>query len=185
MNWYKIFKQAQARFGEYWLIDGSAVYADSNVGVGHEGYVIQTIIDQNDINEENLFNIRKRSEMLAELGKYNIPEEEKAILVDFLLARQSSHTTDPRLFAIKNWGWKRLADANVQTWTLTPDDMRSIGRGIWDAYGEDSDKELYDVFIEANGTMYEGIPLYVFEDGNPGPSAMQNYQRRNFGGMSY
>lgn len=40
MNWYK---KAQIR-GEWWIIDGNAIFADNNIGeMGHEAYVLETV----------------------------------------------------------------------------------------------------------------------------------------------
>ena len=41
MNWYKRIKIARVS-GEWWLIDGAAIFADSDIGdMGHEAYVIE------------------------------------------------------------------------------------------------------------------------------------------------
>jgi len=177
MNWYKTVKLAQID-GEYWIIDGTAMQADSNIGVGHEGFVIQTIIDEHEIDESRLYQIKNEAKMIDELGGYPLSGEERELLADFFLQK---NRIDPRAYAMKNWGWKRLVGPNVQTWTLTNDDLRSMGSGIWDAYGEGSDEIMYDLYVDGSSRMYEGIPLHVFNDGRA--IAMRNYERRSFGGL--
>jgi hypothetical protein len=177
MNWYKQIKLAQID-GEYWIIDGIAMSADSNIGVGHEGYVIQTIIDEYDIDETTLYQIKTKEEMHEMLAVKGMEQEEINVLIDYFFA---INRLDPREYAMKNWGWKRLVGPNVQSWTLTSADLRSMGKGIWDAYGDIADEVRYDIYVDGSSKMYEGIPLYVFDDGQP--NAMRNYQRMSFGGI--
>ncbi|MBT6053748.1 MAG: hypothetical protein HOG49_43790 [Candidatus Scalindua sp.] len=53
-----------------------------------------------------------------------------------------------------------------------------MGRGIWDAYGENANKVVYDLYIDGSRKMYSSVPLYAFEDGQP--HYMRNYQRMDF-----
>jgi len=53
---------------------------------------------------------------------------------------------DARAFAIKNWGWKRLEGLNVETWNITPQDIKVIVNGIYDAY-QDKVNKTSEVFI--------------------------------------
>jgi len=180
MNWYKQVKLAQID-GEYWIVDGQAMQADSNIGVGHEGFVIQTIIDQNDIDESQLYqtNTKTKEEMSAMLAEHGMEQEEINLLIDYFFGL---NRIDPRAFAMENWGWKRLVGPNVQSWTLTDNDLISMGRGIYDAYGEISEEVMYDLYVDGSSRMYEGIPLHVFEAGRA--IAMRNYERGSFGGLN-
>ena len=174
-NWYKQVKLAQID-GEYWIMDGQAVFADDTVvGVGHEAYVIQTLIDENDIDEQQIYQISAKEDMIAMLAEKGVDQEAMNLLVDYFLA---INRLDPREYAMKNWGWKRLVGPNVQSWTLTAGDLKSMGQGIWDAYGEVSDKVVYDLYVDGSRKMYSSVPLYAFEDGQP--HYMRNYQRMDF-----
>jgi hypothetical protein len=48
----------------------------------------------------------------------------------------ADNVTDPRDYGMKELGWKRVANDNIQTWTLTRDDLHSISNGIDDILGE-------------------------------------------------
>jgi len=113
--------------------------------------------------------------MIAMLAEKGVDQEAMNLLVDYFLA---INRLDPREYAMKNWGWKRLVGPNVQSWTLTSGDLRSMGRGIWDAYGENANKVVYDLYIDGSRKMYSSVPLYAFEDGQP--HYMRNYQRMDF-----
>lgn len=39
---------------------------------------------------------------------------------------------DAREYAIKEWGWKRVQGHNVESWRLTPNDLKIIARGLGD-----------------------------------------------------
>jgi len=180
MNWYKQVKLAQKIDGEFWLVDGIAMFADSNIGVGHEGYVIQTIIDDYGIDETQLYrtNAQDKEEVRKILTEQCVEPKEIELLIDYFFG---INRIDPREYAMREWGWKRLVGPNVQTWTLTDKDLKSMGRGIWDAYGEIADEVRYDLYVDGSSRMYEGIPLYVFDDGRA--VAMRNFERKSFGGL--
>jgi len=74
---------------------------------------------------------------------------------------------DAREYAMKKWGWQRMVDNNVETWNLTPDDMKTIAYGIGDAYGEDADTVPYNIYVYTAGKWANDIPLDVIEQGNP------------------
>jgi hypothetical protein len=66
---------------------------------------------------------------------------------------------DPRDYAMKIWGWKRLEGRHVETWTLTPGDMGTIAEGLFDAYQEDVEGAEFTVHVHSTGKivsmMYE------------------------------
>jgi len=158
-------------------MDGQAIAADSNIGVGHEAYVIQTLINEYGVDTTLIYD-KTKEEMAAKLAEHGMEQHEIDLVVGYFF---DLDTIDPRDFAMESWGWKRLVDSNIQTWTLTASDLKSMGTGILDAYGDMSDDALYDLYVDGSGKMYKGIPLYVFEDGQP--NAMRNYQSMNVGGI--
>lgn len=74
---------------------------------------------------------------------------------------------DARLFAAKNWGWKRLDGTRVETWTLTPQDLKAIANGLWDAYQDDAEAGTYSIFVASSQKWYTDIPYAVIADGKP------------------
>lgn len=193
----KIYKIANFR-GEWWIVDGDAAFCDGDVGdVNHEAYVIQhaqsqltdgmmewdewkaskameiaqDMSDENDIDENKKYELRNLAQNDPELF---LLQNMKFAGIDediFLLA--NGNNSDPRLFAIKNWGWKRMAGNAVETWTLTESDLRSISNGISSAYdneimemeerGEEPD---FSIEVASTRTMYWNIPLNVIDSKN-------------------
>lgn len=48
---------------------------------------------------------------------------------------------DAREYAMKNWSWKRVQGHNVESWVLTPNDLKIIGMGIEDILDQEG---VYD-----------------------------------------
>jgi len=83
---------------------------------------------------------------------------------------------DARLFAMKNWGWKRLEGIHVETWSLTSSDMRTIADGLWDAYDEAAERGKYTIFIESDKSFFQNIPYPVIASGKP--AALRDFNLR-------
>jgi len=68
---------------------------------------------------------------------------------------------DPREFAIKNWGWKRLEGRHIETWTLTPRDLEVISNGLYDAYGDydenSLDLETFNINVYSTKMWYQNV----------------------------
>jgi len=73
---------------------------------------------------------------------------------------------DPRKFAMKHWGWKRLADDVVETWTLTRRDLDIISRGLYDAYDENVENQIFSVNVVSTETWFMAVPYEAIESGN-------------------
>ena len=74
---------------------------------------------------------------------------------------------DARLYAAKNWGWKRLQGVNVETWSLTSEDLKNIANGLWDAYQEEAEDGAYNIWVSATNKWYNNIPFEVIAQENP------------------
>ena len=62
---------------------------------------------------------------------------------------------DARVHAMQHWGWKRVVDSNVETWNLTPEDMRTIASGIGEIMPEsDADVEV-SVYVHTSGKSFD------------------------------
>lgn len=73
---------------------------------------------------------------------------------------------DARLFAMKNWGWKRVQKNNVETYNLTSQDLINIVHGLYDAYQEEAETALFNIWVVSNKKWYQNIPLAEMESGN-------------------
>lgn len=104
-------------------------------------------------------------------GLYKTQEQaDQAIYIAY-----GSTRNDPRDYAMKFLRWKRLDIDNsgvyVQTWFLTTEDLRDIGRGIDDAGGEqyedededDDNKQTIDIEVRSNNYIYKNIPTDVLD----------------------
>lgn len=81
--------------------------------------------------------------------------------------------TDAREFAMKTWGWKRLAGKEVEMWKMTPGDTRDLAKGIWSAYDDHSNRVKYEIYVHGNSTHYTEVPYEAIENG---PMAIHPYR---------
>ena len=82
---------------------------------------------------------------------------------------------DARDYAIKKWGWIRVAGNNVETNTLTATDTNNIADGLWDAHEELARSAVYDIYVYSNNRFYTDVP---FEDIEKGPMAINPHRTR-------
>ena len=185
--------------GEWWIVDGSALFADGDTGdIGHEGYVIDHIqrkyaydefdkgewIDwdgfkkqlgieayeeQNGMppNPQYLQKYPKEFENLAskKLREMGMTDEEYRI---------AENRGDARQYGMEHLGWKRVAGNNVQTQTLTSNDLKNIANGLADAYQDEvEDNTLFNIEVNGNGRFYRDVPYYLISDG--APSQLEQY----------
>jgi hypothetical protein len=80
---------------------------------------------------------------------------------------------DARNFAMKKWGWKRLAGKTVEMWTMTPGDTKDLAEGIWDAYDDEAELVRYEIYVHGNNTHYTEVPFEAIEKG---PMAIHQYR---------
>jgi hypothetical protein len=83
------------------------------------------------------------------LKKFN--NDPKQLTTAFFLAYGSSTQTDARDYGMKYLGWIRVAGNNIQTWTLTQQDMDNISRGI----NSIIDEQFSDQFDDENSVLSE------------------------------
>jgi hypothetical protein len=158
MNWYK---EAQV-YGEWWITEsGDALFADGDTGdYNHEAYVLESILgghfDLDDPETPDMYEIGNLpSQELLESG---LSQEEINVITGF---------TDAREFAMKNWGWVRVADKYVQSWYITSSTLKNISEGLFEAYGAEAFKSTYVVESLSNGKNYSPVPYSVIDSGNP------------------
>lgn len=162
MSWYK-----KAQQGEWWIIDGTAQFADSNIGdMNHSGYVIDSILSNHDLDSDR-FDLTKENE--KSLRSRGLTDEEINVVLD---------KTDPRIYGMKVLGWKRVAGRNIQTQTLTESDLKDIDYGLWDAYEQEleNDNEMeFNIEVMGNSTYYSDVPYSIISNHNP--LALREYGR--------
>jgi len=162
MNWYKI-----AQIGEWWIIETVAHFADGDVGdANHSGVVIEAILSNYDMDHERFDLTKENEESLREKG---LTEEEINVVFDKI---------DPRIYGMKNLGWKRVAGRNIQTQTLTEEDLKNIDYGLYDAYEQEleADNNIeFNIEVMGNRTYYTDVPYTIISTHNP--LALREYQQ--------
>jgi hypothetical protein len=172
--------------GEWWIIDGSANYADGDIGdMNHEMYVIDhvrrkyvygefdsDIVDWDGFKkflakekyEEDGKNIKEfenlSDEMIEELYLFKLKEMEMSN-EEYMIAEGMG---DARKYGIEKLGWKRVAGKNIQTNTLTVDDLREISNGLWDAYQDNAEVSEFNIEVSSTGAFYTDVPYSVICD---------------------
>ena len=187
--WKQIFKLAEVR-GEFWLQEsGGALYADGDTGdYNHEGYVIEYVRNQMMEGDEDWEEWKDRTakekfaEKMDEAG--GIPEQQHSLQIQFddnpeeflfeeLREKGISDEDysiaegfgDAREYAMKKWGWKRVEGNNIETWTLTPEDLQIISSGLWDAYDEEAETSTFNIYVYGTKKSYNNIPLDIIDKG--------------------
>jgi hypothetical protein len=81
---------------------------------------------------------------------------------------------DARDYGMKHLGWKRVKGDNIQTETLTREDLREIANGLWEAYDDKCEKETFNIEVNSTRQVYNEVPYYLISDGSP--STLQSYR---------
>lgn len=159
MNWFKlaIFNKELSKIayirGEWWIIDGNAEFADDNTN--HSGIVLDHILSNHDIDPDRFDLSKVNDKILLEQG---ISQEE----IDYIFDRK-----DPREYGLEKLGWKRVHGNNIQTQTLTSEDLKSIENGLYDIDEEVAEKqEEFNIEVRGNGMFFRDVPYSVIESGN-------------------
>lgn len=99
-------------------------------------------------------------------------------------------TLDGRMYALKHWGWQRVKGTEIQTQTLTTEDLKHISRGLYDAYGDQLDdvepeektelnpmgEYTFNIDVISTRSYYRDVPLSILEKNNP--TALNAYKTR-------
>ncbi len=173
--------------GEYWIDDsGDLMYADGDIGdYNHESYVIDLmrsrltdnfsinvniefedwdeiktkivtdILEDEGYDEDKIDDFfEKTNDLDPIITKYltNQGEKNAEEIVDI-----ANGNGDPRMYAIEHWGWKRVAGNNIETWTLTYNDMDIIASGIDEILQQEGiDDDVSDDDIDLYISTYSG-----------------------------
>jgi len=188
MNWYK-----KAQTGEWWIVDGAALYADSNIGdMDHVSYVVDHIqrkyaydkfaneyVDWDGFKKELALEVfeekygQKPTEQYYEKYKKKMEDLYLKKLKDMGITNEeymiAEGQGDARGYGMKELGWVRVAGNNIQTYTLTSDDLKNIANGLYDIndeLGENSD-DTFNIEVASSGAFYTGVPYKLINDGSP------------------
>jgi hypothetical protein len=161
--------------GEWWIQDGSAIFADGDVGdMNHEGYardfVVRQLLDFMDIDVEDEYAGELRDhkkEIIAWLENEGVEWDASEISWDDAAmtylwqisksnwANQKHFTdawetaqgsNDAREYGLKYLNWQRVHGNNIQTWKMDESTMRSISGGISDIMNQDDDEGQEELF---------------------------------------
>lgn len=175
--------------------------------INHEGYALDGIKRQlldalgvdmgsydyapelSEVNEEILQNIQDelRPEEIEQWQKGTMADVEK--ILEKYFHRKGDHddlerlkyimspSLDAREYALKYWGWQRVKGRVIETWTLTPEDLRNIINGLDDAYGEEMEEDqTFNIAVLKTESWYRDVPLAVLETKDP--AALYQYGQR-------
>jgi len=161
--------------GEYWIQEGGhAVYADGDLT--HEGIAVQAVIHEimgmfDVYNDDEYVDWDEVSQDILKAIKDDFDDEEREkykwltghtsedydLIVDKMKEMGDPNadekirvlygTTDAREYALKHWGWKTVRENDIETWTLTPSDMRTIADGIHEIEYEISEDAEFHISV--------------------------------------
>jgi hypothetical protein len=156
LNWYRKIIIAQVT-GEFWITDdGQAYFADGDIGdMNHEMYIRELVLGEKDLTLDDIDLYSTSEQELIDLG-FN--KDEIEVLLD---------KVDARDYGLVHYGWKRVADNEVQTWTISSRDMSAIANGLYEAYEEQATKKTFNLEVGATGKYYTSIPFEIIEMANP------------------
>lgn len=164
-------KIAQTRipYGEFWIDnDGVVMHADGDIGdMSHASHVCENILSARNLSSDFYEQLRVSQYPLQDgskdiyeaLRKKGLKNDEIAIL---------NGKGDPNLYAMKNWGWKRIAGNSIETWKLTPNDLSAILHGLNNEIAFEDEDGTSEWNIEVGQqTAYWNIPLNIMDKGVP------------------
>jgi 2'-5' RNA ligase len=194
LSWFskKIFIHSSLR-GEWWIIDnGQAEFADGDSGdIDHDSYTVQYVqrkyMDDDRFDHDEWIDWDGFEKSIMEKHKEEIEESKNKTVGDWLINNYNMEVEeleiargkgDPKGYAVKNYGWKKVNGNNISTWTLDSRDMANIAKGLWEASGEDPDieSETFNIYVESNNKAFYDVPLSVIERNTP--SDLMEYMGR-------
>ena len=180
--------------GEFWLIDGTAVYADGDVGdINHEGMVIQQLMSEllDLVNDEcgsrldsEYVDMTKIEEVIRKHLDMDPMDRDQDKIQNFILGELQfpkikldviNGQVGAREYGFEVLGWKRVAGTSVETQTLTDQDLKEIADGLWDAYDDAVEAGLFNIEVRGNGRYYDEVPWSAFKADKV--AELQQYRR--------
>jgi len=175
MNFKLWLEQAEMYVrGEYWIQGGFTESADGDKT--HEGIVVESLIreimGEFEIYDDNEYlDWNEVSQKILQVIKSEFTDEEREkhkwltghsteddqLIFDKLKEMGDTNadkkmsviygSIDAREYALEHWGWKAVRENDIETWTLTPADMRMIADGIHEIAWDMSDDAEFDISV--------------------------------------
>jgi hypothetical protein len=186
-----IDKRAMALQGEWWIIDGQAIFADGDIGdFNHDAYVINHIqqkyapdefcheewVDWDGFKKSLLEEAAEEKYGDESFAKAFSSEDSRRIIDEKLtelgMDREeiliADNEGDPRKYGMAELGWKRMHGNNIQTQFLRPDDIKDIANGINDAYGDIEEEQslIFNIEVNSTRTIFEEVPFKIISKGD-------------------
>ena len=167
---------------EWWIIDGTAVYADGDVGdMNHAGYVqemlARDLVEAVNCEAGTSFNDDADISHIRDEMDMDGEEFEKFVLETVGFDKEKwdilNDRVDPRTYGMNVLGWKRVARRSVQTHMFTDGDLKQITDGLYDALGEEAESRNFEIEVMATGKLYCDVPWSVLDAGRV--ADMQKY----------
>lgn len=171
--------------GEFWLQDGSATYADGDIGdINHEGVVLDALAREVldalgiDYGNDEYVGVDEYQDQIGEVigdpdlgtealtealkDTWEDPEQLKAVIGTIF------GQMDARDYGTRWYGWTRVHGNSVQVHNLSSAELKSIAEGVADAagYEHELDQEVFEIEVLSTGRFYSGVPYQVLEDGD-------------------
>lgn len=180
--------------GEFWLIDGTAVYADGDVGdINHEGMVIQQLTAElvEEVNDEcgsrldsEYVDMTRIEDVIRKHLDMDPMDRDQDKIENFIIEELQfpkvkldviNGQVGAREYGFEVLGWKRVAGSSVETQTLSNHDLKEIADGLWDAYQEQVEENSFNIEVRGNGRYYDEVPWSVVSGDDI--KALQEYHR--------
>lgn len=172
----------QSLDGEFWLMDGQAMFADGDIGeMNHEGYAIdhaqREVMDMMGAPSEYTDGeFADWDEFISWLeiehdGEDGYLKAMKEAGVSDELYQTALGMGDTRSYAAEQWGWIRMHGNNVQMRDASQ--LKELGDGIADAH-QDADLDNESFTIETKTAYYTDVPWSVIDAGDVG--ALRDYK---------
>ena len=192
--------------GEWWIVDGSVEFADGDIGdFNHAAIVINHIQSKymdmesdwdsfrhrlsRERYEELLSSSKNKGKITEQWQKYEavgacdpffyMPKLKELGMSDEEISICEGGG-DPVSYGVENLGWKRVHGNNIQTYYLTPNDLKNIANGIFDAAGATDEEELADelftIQVDSTGKTYCDVPWSVLSSENLAEISQYRYR---------
>lgn len=180
--------------GEFWLRGGKATSASGQDEANHEAVVMQQAAQDvaralrdagsSDLADIIIRNAGDPTATRTEINDWTDSQDDADTLnnmghAEIILHRAKNEVSerivrslvegsdfDARTVGMREYEWVRVHGNNVQTEVLTSDRLRSIARGLRDAYGDAVDGEVFNIEVNGTKAFYTDVPWDVITGGD-------------------
>lgn len=80
-------------------------------------------------------------------------------------ARDWAGLRDPSRHAVEHWGWYRVHEDHVETWTLSAQDCLRLAGGLWDAFDETVENACFMIEVRSRNKLLYSVPYAELAEG--------------------